>query len=262
VLVRFSCAIINAYNQISKAAKYRQPASIVIALHDIPNAKTFADKIKLLNNWRSLIRLSDLLDGPDRPCISLTFDDGYEDWVDRALPILREFNVPAVFFVNSGLVGLDSESQKRFKEQNLRRMRDVELLSLNALHELAQDPLVEIGGHTSNHLDLGSNIRGEIWHWEVEEDKKSLEAMTGKRVRYFSYPYGMEKNIPNNAGDLLIKCGYEAAFTILSGEVKGSDDPFFLPRISLDLDDPWYVWQAKLSKAWFGLSSFKRSLDL
>ena len=38
---------------------------------------------------------------PDRLTIALTFDDGYRNNLDLALPVLEEFNVPATFFVTA-----------------------------------------------------------------------------------------------------------------------------------------------------------------
>jgi peptidoglycan/xylan/chitin deacetylase (PgdA/CDA1 family) len=39
-----------------------------------------------------------------RPSVLITFDDGYRDNVEIALPILREHGVPAVFFVTTGFL--------------------------------------------------------------------------------------------------------------------------------------------------------------
>jgi peptidoglycan/xylan/chitin deacetylase (PgdA/CDA1 family) len=48
--------------------------------------------------------------GSIRPgTVALTFDDGYADAVDAALPLLEKFDVPATFFVTSGFVDRHEE---------------------------------------------------------------------------------------------------------------------------------------------------------
>ena len=40
-----------------------------------------------------------------RPAVVVTFDDGYRDNYDQALPVLRDLGMPATVFVSTGLVG-------------------------------------------------------------------------------------------------------------------------------------------------------------
>ena len=41
----------------------------------------------------------------EKPVAAITFDDGYQDFYDQALPVLQKKGVPAALFVVSGLVG-------------------------------------------------------------------------------------------------------------------------------------------------------------
>ncbi|MGB0952345.1 MAG: polysaccharide deacetylase family protein [Planctomycetota bacterium] len=41
----------------------------------------------------------------DKPLLAITFDDGYVDNLEVAAPILKEFDLPATFFIVSGLSG-------------------------------------------------------------------------------------------------------------------------------------------------------------
>ena len=48
-------------------------------------------------------------DRPDRPLVSMTFDDGYADNFHIAAPIMKSLGLPATFFVVAGLIGTDGE---------------------------------------------------------------------------------------------------------------------------------------------------------
>ena len=71
----------------------------------------FRDFLRFVNREYSVVALDSVLDamngGPSLPrrAALLTFDDGWADTADTALPILREMGLPAVVFVVSGMVG-------------------------------------------------------------------------------------------------------------------------------------------------------------
>jgi len=62
------------------------------------NLEGFYNLIKYINKEYDLIpisKLHDILPSIKRPLI-LTFDDGYKDFINYALPVLKEFNAPAI----------------------------------------------------------------------------------------------------------------------------------------------------------------------
>ena len=67
--------------------------------------------IKRIAQPLSLDQLGEALGRGDYPrCgVVLTFDDGYLDNLENALPILREANVPATIYIATGYVGTDRE---------------------------------------------------------------------------------------------------------------------------------------------------------
>ena len=72
-------------------------------------ASAFRRQIEYLLNNFSIVPLSravELLQGGavDRPTVALTFDDGYQSNCDLALPVLKEFEVPATIFLTTGFV--------------------------------------------------------------------------------------------------------------------------------------------------------------
>ena len=51
---------------------------------------------------REGLRIQQDGDWPDRPLLSITFDDGYLDNIDLALPLLKQHGCPATFFICTG----------------------------------------------------------------------------------------------------------------------------------------------------------------
>src|SRR5689334_21211278 len=73
-----------------------------------PTISLFRDQLRFLTqNYTpiSIHRFLELREQPSlwriykRPSVLLTFDDGFKNIVENALPVLDEFGVPAVFFV-------------------------------------------------------------------------------------------------------------------------------------------------------------------
>ncbi len=70
----------------------------------------FREHLLYLREHFDVVGLDDvhrMVDNPstlNRPCVLITFDDGYHDNFDVALPILEELELPAVFFIPTGLI--------------------------------------------------------------------------------------------------------------------------------------------------------------
>jgi peptidoglycan/xylan/chitin deacetylase (PgdA/CDA1 family) len=76
---------------------------------DIVSAEQFDSQLAVLNRWFAVMPLRDALAllqrnklPPRAACV--TFDDGYADNVEVALPLLRRRRVPATFFVATGFL--------------------------------------------------------------------------------------------------------------------------------------------------------------
>ena len=55
----------------------------------------------------------DASDSRDDPIAAITFDDGYRDFYDHALPLLKQKGIPAAVFVVTDLVGTTARASPR-----------------------------------------------------------------------------------------------------------------------------------------------------
>ncbi len=82
------------------------PLVRVLCLHDVPDKAWFSMLISTISQRYNVLSPQDFVEqtfDTNKVNVLLTFDDGYQSWVDVALPVLREKEITAVFFVNSGL---------------------------------------------------------------------------------------------------------------------------------------------------------------
>jgi peptidoglycan/xylan/chitin deacetylase (PgdA/CDA1 family) len=58
----------------------------------------------------------------------LSFDDGFKNNYNNALLILKQNNVPAIFFVPSGLIGAEYEQAVEYYLKNTNYKRVIEMM--------------------------------------------------------------------------------------------------------------------------------------
>jgi len=169
----------------------------------------------------SMGQFTEWLDGlkPVRtPAVLLTFDGGYLDQLENAVPVLQAFGFPATFFPVSDY--LDDE------------VGDGSMMRRNDLLGLATSGYT-IGCHTHTHPDLTGLSEAEIER-EVKGSKQILEDLLGQRVGAFCYPYGA---CNSRAASVVRQSGFDVAFTVDLGGVSLGDDPYGLKRVPV-LGDP------------------------
>ena len=90
-------------------------------LESEPDLATFRWQMALLAECFNVLPLGAAIRAMDRGtlparAVAITFDDGYRSVHDLALPVLREFGLPATVFVTSGYVGEDNMWNDRIIE--------------------------------------------------------------------------------------------------------------------------------------------------
>jgi peptidoglycan/xylan/chitin deacetylase (PgdA/CDA1 family) len=162
-----------------------------------------------------------------RPCVSITFDDGYLDNCREAVPLLIKERIPCTYFVTVRNV-LEGEP---FAHDLLQGNR----LPPNTIEQLKAmaSAGIEIGAHTYTHADLRQVTDPEQLREEVITAGEHLQGELGHAVRYFAFPFGMHANLSSEAFELASQAGYEAACSAYGGFNFPGGDAFHLQRVGV-----------------------------
>ena len=207
-----------------------------------------------LEQWRQARAGGERL--PARPVL-FTFDEGYRPVFTRALPVLRQFGIPAVIFVWSDpveqrrltwydavarrlgeaeaerLKTVPYEEWRRLCEENAEPADDSDPcapLTVSELGALARTTDIEIGGHTAGHPVL-AQADLETQREEIARNKSRLEAWTGRPVRAFAYPNGEPgTDYTHHTVKLVEESGFDFGFTTRYGFSTSAEPPLELSR--------------------------------
>lgn len=164
----------------------------------------------------------------ERVSMCVTFDDGYADNVQHALPLLVAEQVPCTYFVSVGPVfsGLpfahDLVDGNRLLPNTIDQLRDL------------GGTCVEIGAHTRTHPDLGRVTDQKILADEIVRSRDELQQQLGTRIRYFAFPFGRQKNLTAQAVWMAHEAGYDGVCSAYGGYNVPGGDAFHLRRRCLD----------------------------
>ncbi len=159
-----------------------------------------------------------LLKGEPYPprSFAITFDDGYEEVLTLALPLLKEFGYTATVFAVAGQLGgrnaWDNGETKLLSQEHYRTLRRAGMT---------------IGAHTSNHVHL-PQVSPEVAQHEIVDSKSRLEETLGEAVTLFAYPYGEY----NSAVEQIVQqAGFAAAFATDRAPASHAGHLFHLRRV-------------------------------
>jgi peptidoglycan/xylan/chitin deacetylase (PgdA/CDA1 family) len=156
---------------------------------------------------------------PPRPVV-ITFDDGFADTAEEAVPALTVRGLPSTVYVTTrALVGQHDETHRL---PPARMLRWDQLCGLEAAG-------VEIGAHseTHSHLDVMPLSAAER---EIRCSKARLEDELGHPVRTFAYPHGYH-NAQVTA--LVRQAGFDSACAVINAFSSTDDDRFALARLTV-----------------------------
>jgi len=204
-------------NQFEMQMEYLRKNYTVVSLDEI---------ISFIKEGKSL---------PKKP-VAITFDDGYQNVYQNAYPLLKKYRLPATIFITTGYV------QKKMPLNQIQ----LRMLSWTEIKKMSNNN-VTIGAHTITHPNL-EQVDLETAKKEILESREEIEANIGKKVKYFSSPYGRENE---EIANLVKSMGFTYAFGRLSskGFIQGGVNRLILNRTEIDSSVAFWMFKVKLSKA-------------
>jgi peptidoglycan/xylan/chitin deacetylase (PgdA/CDA1 family) len=119
-------------------------------------------------------------EGRGRRLVGLTFDDGYQDFVTYAMPILHQYGFTATAFVLAGRLGGEDVWNRPAPEKALLTADEVRQAARNGM---------EIGSHGLRHVALTEADDTRL-SAETVRSRELLQELTGQQIRGFAYPWG------------------------------------------------------------------------
>lgn len=211
------------YHAVLPAAENPDPSN-----GSIIHLEAFAEQMAYLHEegyyTASLAELEQFVHGrlqlPEKTVV-LTFDDGYENNVTHAYPILKKYHFRAAMFLIGSYVRQDGEP---VPEGYWSYFTDSQIADTSDVFEF----------HSHTH-DLHYKIPGACGAtWAATSDTDLLQTdierikAMGIDTPYYAYPYGHHTR-PMIA--TLTENGYRMAFTTKRGFVEPGDHPMVLPRL-------------------------------
>lgn len=152
--------------------------------------------------------------------VGITFDDGYLNNLTHALPTLQQQGFSATCYFVSRRLGHSNDWDRAIGIKQTRLMGQQQLREWVAGGQ-------EAGAHTRTHARLRHLSAAEAQQ-EIAGCKLELEAICGKVVAHFSYPFGEFE--PQHV-EMAQKAGYLTATTTQRGRAHTGDTLWQLPRV-------------------------------
>jgi peptidoglycan/xylan/chitin deacetylase (PgdA/CDA1 family) len=217
----------------------RRPGDVVILLYhrvgsggseiELPS-EVFERHLEQLVDHGSVLSLEDAVAGRNGGGVVVTFDDGYRDFYDVALPLLVKHRVPAVLYLATGLVeGGDLAPSAGG-------------LTWTQLSEAMDTGLVTVGSHTHGHIDL-SHTSEAVAEDEMRRSKDLIEDHLAAPCSHFAYPWAVSSAASDRAARRHFRT---VALDAWSTNRSGRIDPYRLGRVPILRSDGHFFFRRKV----------------
>lgn len=208
---------------------------VVVYYHSVPERERakFEKQLDQLISYAKPISLQgDIVLSPGQRYAAVTFDDGFKNFHDCALPGLLKRGIPSTMFVITNVIG------KTFGPEV------EEIMSLEQLRSLPES--VTVGSHTLSHpllpkISLDDAIR------EIALSRAELEEQLHRKISLFSFPFG---GFNQKLVEICQNTGYDRVFSTLPHFAFASPNEFVTGRVRVDPSDWPMEFRLKLAGAY------------
>ena len=213
-------------------------STVMRSLHVPP--KRFEIQMWLLNilgyKGLSMRELTPYLEGEKTgKVVGITFDDGYQNNLINAAPILKKYNFSATCYLVSQRIGTSNtwDLDKGITQRPLMTQSEVqEWLNLG----------LDIGAHTQTH-PLLEELSEQQSQEEIFNCKADLEHMFKVSIKDFCYPFG---RFNDSSVNIVKRAGYITATSMTRGRASTKSNKLTLPRIPITHHTLPHLFLAKI----------------
>lgn len=168
--------------------------------------------------------------------VVLSFDDGYKDFLEIIVPVLRNFEFNATLFILANEAGGISH----WKSAGLEKP----VLSWEEITRIVEMGF-EIGSHGLTHRNL-MYLQSDEMNKEIKDSKSIIEDKIKKPVIAFAYPFGKYEY---RTEKVVRKAGYRCAVGVGSTMANGPETNLFrLQRVAIEQNDSLSNFIGKLTR--------------
>ncbi len=231
----------------------------VVNYHSTPpqEMNNFEEQLKFYQHNYSSVSYKDLVQffetgkwHKEKPGIIISFDDGWRDNIDNAVPLLEKYNFKGWFFIPSGLVDSSSSVQMEFVGKTEGRYMVTYgdgryLMDWEELRVLYDNHV--LGCHTWTHHRMDIKDTQELLNIEITEAKQYMERMLHKPINIFCWVGGELHTYTEAAAKKIKEAGYLYSFMTNTYPLTPGQQPLQIQRTNVETRNSLAVVKFQLS---------------
>ncbi len=232
-------ALVKGY-QLGRAMRSPQRRTLVLNYHSVRPAqlffnstptRVFEQHLEWLATHCEVVDFAEVCTpATHKPRVAITFDDGFRDNLEYAVPLLQKYGLKATFFISTGFLERDAVILDIFARTFQTTVSD--FMDAEAVRELFASGM-QVGSHAHSHRNLLS-LSAQEQKEELGRSKAILEDLLGQPVQSVAYPFG----VPGKAFDLTTTriagaLGYTRGTMVCWRGVRAQEPVFRIPRFTI-----------------------------